>query len=60
MKKTIFILLIIFTSLVAQDDLEQWLKEQDASFSGAANEEDKMMKKFRDKENAIIKEFEDL
>ena len=39
MKKTIFILLIIFTSLVAQDDFEQWLKEQDASFSGAANEE---------------------
>jgi len=39
MKKTIFILLIIFTSLVAQDDFEQWLKEQDASLSGAANEE---------------------
>ena len=39
MKKTIFILVIIFTSLVAQDDFEQWLKEQDASLSGAANEE---------------------
>jgi hypothetical protein len=39
MKKTIFILLIIFTSLAAQDDYEQWLKEQDASFSGVAHEE---------------------
>ena len=51
MKKTIFILLIIFTSLVAQDDFEQWLKEQDASLSGAANEEAAALA-------AISKEFE--
>ena len=51
MKKTIFILLIIFTSLVAQDDFEQWLKEQDASLSGAANEETAALA-------AISKEFE--
>ena len=51
MKNTIFILLIIFTSLVAQDDFEQWLKEQDASLSGAANEEAAALA-------AISKEFE--
>jgi len=51
MKKTIFILLIIFTSLVAQDDYEQWLKEQDASFSGVAREETAALA-------AISKEFD--
>ena len=53
MKKTIFILLIIFTSLVAQDDFEQWLKEQDAILSGAANKEAAALA-------AISKEFENV
>ena len=47
---TYFILLAI-TPVFAQDDYDQWLKEQDASFSGVAREETAALA-------AISKEFD--
>ena len=51
MKKTIFILLIIFTSLVAQDDFIQWKKEQEGMLDNLAKEE-------ADELESISREFE--
>ena len=34
-----YLILLAITPVFAQDDYDQWLKEQDASLSGAADEE---------------------